>query len=160
MDSKNKRKFRHWDNKLLFDVYQKAVQINGKVEEKCNEEISPDMLPESVIPRAPSSPSTINPESSASTIPSTHWLIATAFRVAFSRNVVPVSSTSGQSEKFVASSTSYCVAIISRISMVLCGLRVAMINGVSACMRGDCHRKLTLANIFTQNSATLSLTRR
>jgi hypothetical protein len=50
MDSKNKRKFRHWDNKLLFDVYQKAVQISGKIEEKCNDEVSPDMLPESLIP--------------------------------------------------------------------------------------------------------------
>jgi hypothetical protein len=50
MNSKNKRKFRLWDNKLLFDVYQKASQISGKIEEKCNENTSPDMLPASLVP--------------------------------------------------------------------------------------------------------------
>ena len=50
MNSKSKRKFRVWDNKLIFTTLQKVIQISGKIEEKCTNEISPDMLPMSMVP--------------------------------------------------------------------------------------------------------------
>ena len=50
MNSKNRRKFRAWDNKLLFEVYQQTSQITATIEGKCNPETSPDMLPPSMVP--------------------------------------------------------------------------------------------------------------
>lgn len=50
MNSKNRRKFRVWDNNLLFEVYQQTSQITSTIESKCNPETSPDMLPPSMVP--------------------------------------------------------------------------------------------------------------
>lgn len=50
MNSKNHRKFKVWDNKLLFQTYQQVIQIKDKIEEQCLEgEKSPESLPRSVI---------------------------------------------------------------------------------------------------------------
>lgn len=50
MDSKNKRKFRVWDSKLLFDLYGKCAQVAEKIESKCDENTTPLDLPVSLIP--------------------------------------------------------------------------------------------------------------
>ena len=50
MDSKNKRKFKIWDNKTLFQVYELVSQIKFKIEERCSETTGPDELPMSVVP--------------------------------------------------------------------------------------------------------------
>lgn len=50
MNSKSKRKFRHWDNRLLFQTLEKAVQIKGKIDESCGLELNPEDLPMSVVP--------------------------------------------------------------------------------------------------------------
>lgn len=44
------KKFRHWDNKFLFQNYERTVQILGKVEELCVEDTLPEDLPMSMIP--------------------------------------------------------------------------------------------------------------
>jgi hypothetical protein len=47
----NKRKFRYWDNKVLFNSLQKAVQIKSKIEEQCYaRQVDPSELPMSMIP--------------------------------------------------------------------------------------------------------------
>ena len=47
----NKRKFRYWDNKLLFQSLQKIIQIRAKIEEVCiKEQINPVDLPMSMLP--------------------------------------------------------------------------------------------------------------
>lgn len=50
MNSKNKRKFRVWDNKILFQVLEIAAQVKSNIEQKCTEEVGPESLPLSVIP--------------------------------------------------------------------------------------------------------------
>lgn len=50
MTSKSKRKFRFWDNKILFQTLQNSLQIKEKVEEKCGNELTPEDLPMSVVP--------------------------------------------------------------------------------------------------------------
>ena len=46
----NKRKFRIWDNKLIFSTLQKVIQINAKIEERCEKDVTLDMLPHSQFP--------------------------------------------------------------------------------------------------------------
>jgi hypothetical protein len=47
----NKRKFKHWDNKLLFNTLQKALQIKDKIEAQCYEkQLNPYDLPMSMLP--------------------------------------------------------------------------------------------------------------
>ena len=47
----NERKFKHWDNKLLFSTLQKVLQVKNKIETQCYEkEINPYDLPVSMIP--------------------------------------------------------------------------------------------------------------
>lgn len=49
----NKRKFKHWDNKLLFHTLQKVLQIKNKIEAQCYEkQINPYELPMSMLPSA------------------------------------------------------------------------------------------------------------
>jgi hypothetical protein len=49
----NKRKFKHWDNKLLFHTLQKVLQIKNKIEAQCYEkQINPYDLPMSMLPSA------------------------------------------------------------------------------------------------------------
>lgn len=50
MNSKSKRKFRLWDNKLLFQTYEKSIQIKSNIEDKCDDNTGPENLPQSVIP--------------------------------------------------------------------------------------------------------------
>lgn len=50
MNSKNKRKFRMWDSKTLFQVYDLVSQIKFKIEERCSEETNPQDLPMSIVP--------------------------------------------------------------------------------------------------------------
>lgn len=50
MNSKSKRKFRLWDNKTLFQVYEIVAQVKSNIEQKCTEEIGPESLPVSIIP--------------------------------------------------------------------------------------------------------------
>ncbi len=50
MNSKNKRKYRVWDNKLLFQTYEQCIQIKTKIEDKCDESTGPEHLPPSLIP--------------------------------------------------------------------------------------------------------------
>ncbi len=50
MNSKNKRKFRFWDNKALFEVFQQVTQIKTVIESKCSDKIGPESLPMSVVP--------------------------------------------------------------------------------------------------------------
>ena len=50
MNSKSKRKFRVWDNKLLFQTYQQAIQIKEKIEELCGDDKNPEELPHSAVP--------------------------------------------------------------------------------------------------------------
>ena len=50
MNSKKQRKFRLWDNKTLFQVYEIVTQIRAKIEERCSEEIGPEGLPMSIVP--------------------------------------------------------------------------------------------------------------
>lgn len=50
MNSKSKRKFRFWDNKLLFQTYEKCIQIKSKIEDKCDDTTGPESLPQSVLP--------------------------------------------------------------------------------------------------------------
>ena len=50
MASKNKRKFRMWDNKTLFQTYDIVSQIRFKIEERCSEEVGPEGLPMSIVP--------------------------------------------------------------------------------------------------------------
>lgn len=49
MNSKSHRKFRLWDNKLLFQTYQQVVQIKDKIESKCGDEMLPSQLPTSAM---------------------------------------------------------------------------------------------------------------
>jgi len=47
----NKREFKHWDSKLLFNVLQKVVQIRDTIEKQCYEkQINPENLPMSMLP--------------------------------------------------------------------------------------------------------------
>jgi hypothetical protein len=47
----NKRKFRYWDNKLIFHSLQRAIQIKHKIEEQCKgQEVDPYTLPMSLVP--------------------------------------------------------------------------------------------------------------
>lgn len=49
--SKSERKFKFWDNRLLFQTYQQVIQLKDKVEQKCIEqEQSPEELPMSIVP--------------------------------------------------------------------------------------------------------------
>ena len=49
----NKRKFKHWDNKTLFNTLQKAIQVKYKIEQICYEkQINPLDLPMSMLPTA------------------------------------------------------------------------------------------------------------
>lgn len=50
MNSKSKRKFRHWDNRLLFQTLEKALQLKNKIDEHCGIEFNPEDLPMSIIP--------------------------------------------------------------------------------------------------------------
>jgi hypothetical protein len=49
MNSKSQRKFRVWDNKLLFQTYQQTIQIKDKIEERCGDTLLPSNLPTSAI---------------------------------------------------------------------------------------------------------------
>ena len=47
----NQRRFKHTDNKLIFNTLQKIVQIKAKIEEQCVErKVSPAELPMSMMP--------------------------------------------------------------------------------------------------------------
>lgn len=50
MNSKKQRRFRTWDNKLLYETLKKVTQISHTIESKCNENTSPDQLPVSLVP--------------------------------------------------------------------------------------------------------------
>lgn len=50
MNSKSKRKFRFWDNKLLFQTLEKTLQLKNKIDEACGKELNPEDLPMSVLP--------------------------------------------------------------------------------------------------------------
>lgn len=50
MNSKSHRKFRVWDNKLLFQTYQQSIQIKEKIEQLCGDEKNPEDLPMSAVP--------------------------------------------------------------------------------------------------------------
>ena len=50
MNSKSRRKFRVWDNKLLFQTYQQAIQVKEKIEELCGDKLNPEDLPNSAVP--------------------------------------------------------------------------------------------------------------
>ena len=50
MNSKNHRKFRVWDNKLLFQTYQQAIQVRSKIEDHCVDGVALESLPISAIP--------------------------------------------------------------------------------------------------------------
>lgn len=49
MNSKNHRKFRLWDNKLLFQTYQQVIQIKETIEDRCGNELLPGDLPTSAM---------------------------------------------------------------------------------------------------------------
>lgn len=45
------RKFRFWDNKVIFHNLQRVIQIKQKIEQQCIEnEVNPNSLPMSMIP--------------------------------------------------------------------------------------------------------------
>ena len=47
----NKRKFKHWDNQVLFHSLQKAIQLRHMIEEQCHiKQAAPDALPPSMLP--------------------------------------------------------------------------------------------------------------
>lgn len=47
----NNRKFKHWDNKVLFSTLQKIIQIKYKLEQQCYEkQVNPVDLPMSMLP--------------------------------------------------------------------------------------------------------------
>lgn len=50
MNSKKQRKFRVWDNNLLYEIYQKTLQFSQLIEEQCGAEKDPSQLPDSVVP--------------------------------------------------------------------------------------------------------------
>ena len=50
MNSKSHRKFRVWDNKLLFQTLQQSIQVKEKIEELCGDKLNPEDLPPSVVP--------------------------------------------------------------------------------------------------------------
>jgi hypothetical protein len=51
MHSSNKLKFRHWDNKFLFQQYERAVQLADKIDTMLEDQkVDPDDLPMSMIP--------------------------------------------------------------------------------------------------------------
>lgn len=50
MNSKKQRKFRTWDNSLLYETLKKVSQITHTVESKCDETTGPGDLPVSLIP--------------------------------------------------------------------------------------------------------------
>ncbi len=50
MNSKSRRKFRIWDNKLLFQTYQQSIQIKEKIEQLCGDKLNPEDLPHSAVP--------------------------------------------------------------------------------------------------------------
>lgn len=50
MSSKSKNKFRHWDNKLLFQGYEQVSQILAKIEEQVDDNYLPEDMPMSMIP--------------------------------------------------------------------------------------------------------------
>lgn len=50
MNSKSSRKFRFWDNKLLFQTLEKAIQVKDNIEQKCGTTLIPEQLPMSIIP--------------------------------------------------------------------------------------------------------------
>jgi hypothetical protein len=49
-DSKNKRKFRVWDNITLFQALEQTNQLITKIEELCGDDTGPKDLPMSMIP--------------------------------------------------------------------------------------------------------------
>ena len=50
MNSKKQRKFRVWDNRLIYETLQKTTQIANTVEAKCVEGVTPQDLPQSIVP--------------------------------------------------------------------------------------------------------------
>ena len=50
MNSKSKRKFRVWDNRLLFQTLEKTLQLKNKIDEHCGDEFNAEDLPMSIIP--------------------------------------------------------------------------------------------------------------
>lgn len=52
MNAKSKRKFRFWDNRLLFQTLEKAIQVKENIEARCTEDVNPQDLPMSIIPTA------------------------------------------------------------------------------------------------------------
>jgi len=50
MNSKKQRKFRVWDNRLLYETLQKVIQVTNTVETKCGDKLSPGDLPQSIVP--------------------------------------------------------------------------------------------------------------
>lgn len=50
MNSKKQRKFRVWDNSLLYTTMQKVAQIVDAVDQKCTNQLTPDQLPQSIVP--------------------------------------------------------------------------------------------------------------
>jgi hypothetical protein len=50
MNSKKQRKFRVWDNSLLYTTMQKVAQVVDAVDQKCKDHTTPDQLPQSIVP--------------------------------------------------------------------------------------------------------------
>lgn len=50
MNSTNKRKFRLWDNKILFQGYEQTTQILAKLDEQISDDVFPEDLPMSLLP--------------------------------------------------------------------------------------------------------------
>lgn len=45
------KKFKHWDNKVLFNTLQKVIQIKNRIEHTCYEyKLNPIDLPMSMLP--------------------------------------------------------------------------------------------------------------
>lgn len=50
MNSKKQRRFRVWDNRLLYETLKKVTQITYTVDAKCGDSITPKDLPVSLVP--------------------------------------------------------------------------------------------------------------
>lgn len=50
MNSRNNRKFKLWDSKVLAIVYEQVLQIKTRIEAQCSDNIGPEDLPMSAIP--------------------------------------------------------------------------------------------------------------
>lgn len=50
MNSKKQRKFRVWDNNLLYTTMHKVAQVVDAVNQKCTDQLTPEQLPQSIVP--------------------------------------------------------------------------------------------------------------